>query len=70
MSIQEIENAVGTLSTDELRKVERALYAAYRKKGEGIIFDDHYGVVTEEDLVRSADEAFQEYDREEDQLES
>jgi hypothetical protein len=32
-------------------------------QGEGVIYDDAHGVVTEADLIASADEAFQAYDK-------
>ena len=32
-------------------------------QGEGIIYDDAHGVVTEADLIALADEAFQAYDK-------
>jgi hypothetical protein len=32
-------------------------------QGEGIIYDDAHGIVTEADLIASADEAFQAYDK-------
>ncbi len=62
-TLGEIEAALSKLTTEELARVEQAIHAQYRQRGLGIICDDSDGVVTEADLVASADEAFQGYDR-------
>jgi hypothetical protein len=64
-TIAEIEAALPQLSTEELLRVEQALHQQYRRRGGGIIYDDSYGVVTEADLIASAEKAFLAYDREE-----
>jgi hypothetical protein len=64
-TVAEIEAALPQLSTAELLKVEQALHAIYRQRQDGIIYDDAYGVLTEADLLNSAEEAFLSYDREE-----
>ena len=62
-TIAEIEAVLTTLTPEELARVEHAVHNQYRKRGGGIVYDDTYGVVTEEDLISSADEAFQAYDK-------
>jgi hypothetical protein len=66
-TIAEIEAALPTLTHEELARVERAVHNQYRKRGGGMVYDDTYGVVTGEDLIASADEAFQAYDKAEDE---
>ena len=62
-TVAEIEAALPKLTAPELAQVERALHDQYRQRGGGIVYDDAYGTVTEADLIASADEAFQTYDR-------
>jgi hypothetical protein len=50
-SVAEIYNALSGLNNDELRQVERALISIYRQRRTGIIYDDAYGVLTEQDLA-------------------
>ncbi|MGA2853676.1 MAG: hypothetical protein ABSE90_06070 [Verrucomicrobiota bacterium] len=57
-TIAEITNSLTGLSTEELQKIERALISIYRQRKNGIIFDDAYGVWTEEDQVAAAGQAF------------
>ena len=64
-TLAEIEAAVPGLTTVELMRLEQTLHQLYRKRGDAVVYDDRHGVVTEADLVASADEAFQAYDREE-----
>lgn len=64
-TVAEIEAVLPQLSTEELRQIEQALHRQYRQRGDGIIYDDSYGVVTDADLVASAEEAFLAYDKEE-----
>ena len=49
-TVAEITNALAEMSTEELQKIERALISIYRQRRTGIIYDDAYGVWTEEDL--------------------
>ncbi len=60
-----IEAAVPVLTIAELQHLEQTLHQLYRERGDGIVFDDKNGVVTEADLIAEADAAFCEYDREE-----
>ena len=62
-TIAEIEAALPKLTTEELARVEQAVHTQYRQRGGGIVYDDSYGVVTEADLITSADEVFQAHDR-------
>ncbi len=64
-SASEIIRVLPTLTNDELREVERALIQTYRERRIGIVFDDAYGVLTEEDMAASAAETFAQMDREE-----
>lgn len=64
-TLAEIEVAVTRLNTRELVHLEQTLHRLYRERGDAVIYDDKHGVVTEADLIASADEAFQAYDREE-----
>ena len=62
-TVAEIEVALAKLTDSELAQIARALHDQYRQRGGGIIYDDTYGTVTEADLIASADDAFQAYDR-------
>jgi len=57
-TIAEITNALKDLTTDELHQVEKALISIYRQRKTGIIYDDAYGVWTEEDQTAVAEQAF------------
>ena len=57
-TVAEITNVLPELSTQELQKIERALISVYRQRKTGIIFDDAYGVWTEEDQAAVAGQAF------------
>ena len=63
--VLEITEVLPKLSDPELRDVERALHALYRQRGSGIIYDDAYGVWTEEDQAQAAAGIFQMLDGEE-----
>ena len=58
-TVAEIADALPKLNDVELRQVERALISIYRQRRGGIIFDDAYGVWTEEDQMAAADQMFQ-----------
>ena len=58
-TVAEITSTLPSLSTEELQQVERALISIYRQRKSGIIYDDAYGVWTEEDQVAAADQVFQ-----------
>ncbi len=62
-TVKEIEAVLPKLTAEELVRVEQAVHNQYRQRGGGITYDDAYGVVTEADLIASADEAFQAYDK-------
>jgi len=61
----DIESVLPNLTTEELRRVEEALHRQYRQRQDNIVYDDSYGVVTETDLIASAEQAFLAYDKEE-----
>lgn len=62
-SVSEIIQVLPSLTNEELREVERALIQTYRERKVGIVFDDAYGVLTEEDMAASAAETFAQMDR-------
>ena len=62
-TIAEIKAALPKLSAKDLVRVEQAVHEQFRQRGGGINYDDAYGVETEADLITSADEAFQAYDK-------
>jgi len=64
-TVAEIEAALPQLSSEQLLRIEQALHQQYRQRGGILLYDDAYGVVTDADLVASAEEAFLAYDREE-----
>jgi hypothetical protein len=64
-TIVEIEAVLPKLTTEELRRVEEAVHQQYRQRQDGIVCDDSYGVVTETDLIASAEQAFLAYEKEE-----
>ena len=64
-TVSEITNALLNLSTEELKQVERALISIYRQRHTGIIYDDAYGVWTEEDQASAAAQVFALMDAEE-----
>ena len=62
-TVAEITSTLPTLSTDELQQIERSLISIYRQRKSGIIYDDAYGVWTEEDQISVADQVFQMLDQ-------
>jgi hypothetical protein len=64
-TVAEITNALPELSTEELQTIERALISIYRQRRTGIIYDDAYGVWTEEDQASAAAGVFALMDAEE-----
>ncbi len=64
-TIQEITAALPNLSTDELQHIERVIRDLYRERHETIIYDDDYGIWTEQDQVSVAAEVFQVFEKEE-----
>jgi hypothetical protein len=61
-TVAEITNTLPNLSIEELQQVERALISIYRQRRSGIIFDDAYGVWTEEDQASAANEVLEAID--------
>ena len=57
-TVAEISKALSSLNDEELRQVERALISIYRQRKTGIIYDDGYGVWTEEDQASAAAQVF------------
>ena len=57
-TLAEIENALPQLSAEDLMRVEAALHRLQRERKQGIIFDDAYGVWTEDDQASVAEEAW------------
>ena len=64
-TVAEIADALPKLNDEELRQVERALISIYRQRRTGIIYDDAYGVWTEEDQVSASAQVFALMDAEE-----
>ena len=62
-TIQEITAALPNLSTDELQHIERVIRDLYRERHETIIYDDDYGVWTEQDQNSVAAEVFELLDK-------
>ncbi|MEY2466999.1 MAG: hypothetical protein QOD03_1520 [Verrucomicrobiota bacterium] len=57
-TVAEITNALQDLTTEQLQQIERALISIYRQRNTGIIYDDAYGVWTEQDQAAAAGQAF------------
>jgi hypothetical protein len=49
-TVAEINEVIPQLTDQELQAVEQKLIQEYRKRKFGIIYDDAYGIWTEEDL--------------------
>ena len=64
-SVAEIREALAKLSTAELREIEEAVRSQYRSRKDAILYDDIYGIWTEDDQASVAAEAFALMDREE-----
>ena len=62
-TIQEITASLPNLSTDELRHIEQAIHNLYRTRHEIIIYDDNYGIWTEQDQNSVAAEVFELLDK-------
>ena len=63
-SVAEIREALAKLSTAELREIEEAVRSQYRSRKDAILYDDIYGIWTEDDQASVAAEAFALMDRE------
>ena len=64
-AVEEITAVLGNLSTDELQHVERVIHDLYKARHETIIYDDDYGIWTEQDQVSVATEVFKLLDKSE-----
>lgn len=64
-TVAEIADALPKLNDQELHQVERALISIYRQRRSGIIYDDAYGVWTEEDQISASAQVFALMDAEE-----
>ena len=62
-TVQEIEASLTNLSPDELRHIERVIRDLYRARHETIIYDDGYGIWTEQDQISTAVEVFESLDK-------
>lgn len=61
----EIEAVLPQLSDEELVHLDRTLHRLYRDRHSNVLYDDQYGLYSDSDLIASAQEAFQAYDKEE-----
>ncbi|MBI4658770.1 MAG: hypothetical protein HY735_07960 [Verrucomicrobia bacterium] len=64
-TVNEIQAALPGLTDAELRQVEALLREQYRVRKVGILYDDAYGVWTEDDQATAAAEVLALLDREE-----
>ena len=62
-TIREITAVLPKLSTDELSHIERVIHDLYRVRREHIIYDDNYGIWTEQDQNSVAAEVFELLDK-------
>ena len=56
--VGEIRTALSGLTSEELRAVEAAVRQQFRARKLGILYDDTYGLWTEEDQASAAAQAF------------
>jgi len=64
-TVSEIQAALANLTDKDLQEVEAALRQQFRARKIGILYDDTYGIWTEEDQASAAAEVFALMDREE-----
>ena len=64
-TVAEVKSALSNMSLPELRQVEQAVRQLYRERHPGILYDDAYGIWTEDDQVSAAAEAFRLMDQQE-----
>lgn len=64
-TIQEITEALPNLTNNELKHLEEVIHILYRKRETHIIYDDDYGIWTEQDQNSAASEVFRLFDKEE-----
>ena len=63
-TVGEIRTALPGLTTEELLAVDAALREQFRARKVGILYDDAYGLCTEDDQASAAAEAFALMDQE------
>ena len=64
-TIQEITSVLPRLSSEELQSIEQAIHVLYRNRNENIIYDDVYGIWTDQDQNFASAEVFKLLDMEE-----
>ncbi|MBM3883350.1 MAG: hypothetical protein FJ387_27190 [Verrucomicrobia bacterium] len=64
-TVSEIQAALQDLSPEDLQAVDAALRSQFRSRKLGILYDDAYGLWTEEDQASAAAAAFALMDHEE-----
>ena len=57
-TVKDIQAALPRLDVEELQAVDAAVRQQFRARKVGILYDDAYGLWTEEDQVSAAAEAF------------
>lgn len=57
-TVAEIEAVLPNLNSEELLRLEAALRRVQQERKTGVIYDDEYGVWTEEDQLSAAAEAW------------
>ncbi|MCG9133127.1 hypothetical protein J5I95_15730 [Candidatus Poribacteria bacterium] len=62
-TVEKIMASLPNLSTDELQDIEQAIHDLYRVRRERIIYDDNYGIWTEQDQNSVAVEVFELLDK-------
>jgi len=64
-TVAEIEASLPELSTPELRRIEKTIRGLYRKRNAPVLYDDLYGVWTEDDQTAAASMVFEVFEEEE-----
>lgn len=64
-TVNEIQTALPQLTNMELHQVEASLREQYRARKLGILYDDAYGIWTEDDQASAAAEVFTLLDQDE-----
>ena len=64
-TVAEVKSALPNLSLPELRQVKQTVCQIYRERHARILYDDAYGIWTEDDQVSAATEALALMDQEE-----
>ena len=62
-TVEEITASLPNLSTDELQHIEQVICELYRARCERIIYDDDYGIWTEQDQNSVAAAVFELLDK-------